>query len=130
MTPPKDAELFETPISTHWMEDGIMCAISKPLERKAEHYEKVFEVYKKIIGDSPNKLCLLAVSDNSTTIPKEVREFLVREMPKYVKAHAIISDQPFENGKLKTFMNLSFSGFPVAVFPNKEEALQWLKEHL
>ena len=125
---PATSELFETPVSIHWFDkSGIMYAVSKKVERTVEHYKKVIELYAMFAKDR-GKLCLLADSTNTMPMSKEVRSYLMTEMPKYIKAHAVISEVPFKGTKFKTFINLNFSGIPVALFPNEAEAKKWLKD--
>jgi hypothetical protein len=127
--PPANTELYETPISTHWFdENGVMFAISKPVVRTVDHYQKVMDLYKRFT-ENGNKLCLLADATNSMPMSHEVRDFLTDEMPKYIKAHAIITDVPFESTRMQTFLNLTFKGFEVSIFSTKEEAIKWFKEY-
>ena len=127
---PDNTDLYETPISIHWFdENGIMCATSKKVERTIEHYEEVMKLYKRFI-DGGDKLCLLADASDTMPMSKEVREYVTAEMPKYIKAHAVISKEPLLSSLSNTFMNLSWAGFPVKLFSNVDEAKQWLKEYL
>lgn len=63
-------------------------------------------------------------------LEKEVSDFVATEMPKYVKAHAIISKEQLPLTHSKTFLKLSMTGLSVNVFTNENEAGKWLKEYL
>jgi hypothetical protein len=127
---PGNAQLHETPISTHWLdESGILCTISKKVERTVEHYEKVMGLYRKLTKDN-NKLCLLADSTNSMPMTHEVNKFVAAEMPKYIKAHAIISPLQLDGTQIQTFIKLSNIGFPVMKFHDEDKAKEWLKKYL
>lgn len=130
LDPPTDVERHETPISTHWMdENGILCAVSKKVERTIEHYQKVMEVYQQLIKKN-EKLCLLADATDSMPVSKDVREYIANEMPKYIKAHAILLETPLTTSQTATFIKLNFLGFPVKVFSDVVEAKNWIKEFL
>ncbi len=129
---PSNIELFETTIATFWFNvDGILCANSKKVERKVEHYKEIMQLYKFLIETKNiNKLCLLGVVDNNMKQDSVVREYIVSEMPKYVKAQALISHKPLDASLSSTFVGLSWNGFPVRLFNNENEAIKWLKEYV
>lgn len=58
------------------------------------------------------------------------REYLIIEMQKYIKAHAIISKLPLGVTLNTVFLKASFFGFQVKLFSNKKEAKEWLEEYL
>ena len=127
--PPADTTLFETKISTFWFdENGILCALSKKVERTIEHYQEIFDLYKTFIKKG-EKLCLLADLYDSMPISKEVRDFMTAEIPNYVKAHAIVSSTSFNSSQTSAFIKFNFLDFPVKLFPTIEEAKQWLKDY-
>jgi hypothetical protein len=127
---PNNTKLYETPIATFWLDkDGIVCGVSKPVERTVEHYKKNFELFAKLMKNG-NKLCFLADSSNTLPVSLEVREYLTTEIPKYIKAHAIISDHPLPATLTTAVIKLSFAGFPVNQFLTEEEAKGWLKTFL
>jgi hypothetical protein len=132
LNPPDNAELFETPMSTLWFdENGLLCAVSKKVERTIENYQKVMEFYKEFTKDG-NKLCLLLDITNSPSMPmsKEVREYFVIEMPKYIKAHGLITDSPLQSTLAIAFVKLSVQGFPIKLCSNETDGKKWLKEYL
>lgn len=127
---PENTQLYETPISTLWFdENGILCANSKEIERIMDYYKEQMELYKTLTKDG-NKLLLLIDTTKNSPVSEEIRKYLISEMPKYVKAHAILSSQPLGSTLNNTFINLSFSGFPLKIFYNVDEAKEWLKEYL
>lgn len=124
---PDNVKLYETPISTLWLDsDGILCGISKPTERSIEHYKFQFEVFKSLLK-SNEKHCLLVDAKNQMPMSSEIREYLIVEMPRYVKAQAIISPKHLETSLNSTFLKISFEGFPIRMFNNETEARTWLK---
>jgi hypothetical protein len=130
MKPPANAELFETPISTHWfIENGIMCTVSKPVERKIEHYHNLTQLYKRFTKNG-NRLCVISDTTNSMPLNEEISSYLVKEMPQYIKARAIIAHAKFDSTYLKTFLKFNLEGIPVAVFSNEEDALKWINGYL
>lgn len=129
LKPPKNVKLYETPISTHWFnEQGIFCAVSKKVERSVENYLELMDLYKSQVN-SGEKLCMLADASDAMPQTKETREFLLAEMPKYIKAQAIIVDKMMESSLNSTVLRLSWQGFPVMIFTDAEEAIEWLLEH-
>lgn len=130
MKPPENAELFETPLTTHWFDEtGILYTVSKKGERKIEHYEKLMDLYKGLTKDG-NKLRVLVDACNTTFMTKEVIKYISTENPKYLKAMAILSTKPFESDQINAFLKLTFSNFPVMKFSNEKEAREWLMESL
>lgn len=128
--PPVNVQLFETPISTHWFdENGILCAVSKKVDRTIEHYQAVINLYQTLIHNN-QKMCLLADAYDTMPISKEVRDFMTSEIPKYIKAHAIVTSVPLTSSQTNTFIKFNFLDFPVKLFPNVEDAKEWLKEYL
>ena len=127
--PPKNTELYETHISTHWFdEDGIFYSISKNVEREIKHYKEVMAVYSRFSKDG--KLCLLSDVSNSVPMSPDALEYFTTEFPKYVKAQAIISDSPIGGTFGKTYQILSDKGFSTKQFSTVEDAKSWLKEFL
>ena len=128
--PPKNVEVIETPITIHWFdENGIMYVMSKKVERTMEYYSMVINVYASFVKEK-GKLCTLSDTHNTMPMSKEVRDYLTKEMPKYIKAQAVITDEPLNGSKFKTFLSLSLKGFKVALFSNEKDAKKWLKEQL
>jgi hypothetical protein len=127
---PNDTKLYETPIATFWLDkDGIVCATSKKVERTIAHYEKNFAVLAGFMKEGKKVLFL---SDASEAMPMTtaIRDYFVNEIPKYVKAFALVSEVPLPGTLTTAVIKLSFEGFPVTQFPNETEAKDWLKTYL
>ncbi|MES2589005.1 MAG: STAS/SEC14 domain-containing protein [Bacteroidota bacterium] len=131
MKPEKDCVLYETPISTHWFnENGFFCVLSKNVDRTLENYQKVMDVYKNAMTGN-EKLCVLSdVTVGFRPMAKEVRLFVASELPKYIKALAIISEVKLNGTHVNTFLKLTFSGLPIQLFSNENDAKEWLKDYL
>ncbi len=135
MKPPKSAALFETPVSTLWFdESGILCYVSNNKERTIENYRPLIELYKKLSEEKGAKICLLADSTKSASITKEAQEYLNVELPKYLKAIAVISRSPFGKmiGDLFGIIRTPYKHFKYhfRVFNSEEKAKKWLKLYL
>lgn len=130
LKPPPGAKLYETSISTHWFDEhGIMYATSKRVERTIKHYAAVMELYQQFTKDG-SKICLLADATDSMPMPEEVRDFLIAEMKKHIKAHAIVSEAEFKGSLMSTVLQLNWAGFPVMKFATEEEAREWLLQYM
>jgi hypothetical protein len=126
--PPIHAELFETSISTHWLdENGFLCTVSKKVERRIEHYYEIITLYQSLTGKF-GKLCVLVDLFDSMPFHKEIRDLMIAEFPKYVKAHAIVSKSSFNSAQTSIFIQFNFLDYPTKVFSDVEEAREWLKE--
>ncbi len=128
---PDNRELYDIEVSTLWIdEDGILCSSPKNIERTMEQYKEIIGLFAKLTNDGKNKLCLLTDASKVAQTNKEIKEYFAAELPKYIKAHAMISEQPLQGTVTSTFIKLSWSGLPICQFPNKKEAKEWLKTHL
>ena len=128
LTIPDKVKLYETPISTHWFNElGIFCSVSKKVERKIEHYHELMNLYKSL-SKTGEKFKMLSDATDAMPQSKEVRELIVSEMPKYIKAHAVLVDKMMENSLNSTFLRLSWQGYPVMIFTDEKEAIEWLLE--
>lgn len=63
---------------------------------------ELMRIYKSVLKPG-EKLCLLGDATNATPMSKEVRDYLTEEMPKYIKAHAIISPHALDTTLNSTF---------------------------
>jgi len=130
MEVPSNVRLYETPISIFWIdEEGMLCGKSKQVGRSIENYYEVINFFKSIVKPG-EKLCSLTDANDAVPMSKEIRDFFIAEMPKYIKAQAIITQSPLDTSLNATFMKISFLGFPVRIFTNKEDAKEWLKLYL
>ncbi len=130
LTPPLGTQLFETAISTFWMdENGILCANTKNIERTIEHYKEMIKLFSSFIKNE-EKLCFLTDAINVLHISKEVAEYISVEFPKYIKAEAVVTQGLFKTSLTTTFLRLNNTGMPVQLFPSVDEAKTWLKTYL
>lgn len=129
MQPPIGVTIYETTISRHWLDaDGIVCSVSKPGERSKSLLKETVAIYAQLTAQK--KACLLADSTHSGAMSKELREYLVSEIPLYFKAIAVLSKKPLQAALTNVFIKLNFKRFPVKLFTNEREARAWLKEYM
>ncbi len=130
MIQPLNAKIHETALCTIWIdENGILCANSKLADRTIENYKQFFSLIKQI--SKPNqKFCLAVDVQFSQSLGHDVRDYIAVEMPKLIKAQAVISSHNLEASQTTIFLKLSMSGLPVKLFTSESEAKEWLKEFL
>lgn len=131
LIPPDNAEIFETPLLTCWMEeDGLLYSISKKTEKTVDNYKMLFSLYEKLSANGTRKICILG--DISDTLPmrKEVYGYVSAEIPKYVKAMALFSRTAVGRTVGTAFELLNVSDCAICVFDNREEAVNWLKQYI
>src|SRR5687767_7735532 len=89
---PEDANIIDLPTSVTWREEsGLVCVISKKVKAQTiEEAKKSLEVLKDYLG--PQKVCMLIDVTNTAENSREIREFAAEELPKLVKAIAMVSD--------------------------------------
>lgn len=127
---PDKIEVFETTLLSCWFgDDGILYSESKVADRTIENYKLLFELYKKISNDGTDKIRTLGNITKTQPLSKEVREYISKELPKYIKAMALISDSSM--GKIigNFFIKLNTPPYPTQIFSNKEKAVKWLKQY-
>jgi hypothetical protein len=130
-TPPENTEVHRTTLLDCWFgTDGILYSVSKPAERTIRNYDELFEVYKKLSKNGTQKLCTLGDISNTGVLPKGVREYITAELPRYLKAMALVSDTAMGKTVGTFFKELSREPYPTALFDREEEAVQWLKQYL
>lgn len=130
MKPPLNAKVYDWPSSTFWFdEDGILCSISKKTAPQTmEEVIKDVEGFKKIIGDK--KVCMLADVTNSSESTREVRNYAAIELPKIIKAIAMISNSALGKMLANLFLSIKSQPYPTKMFNDEAEARQWLKQFL
>jgi hypothetical protein len=129
MQPPKDAKVYDTPSSIFWFEDGILYSISKKVPPQTlEETIAAVEEFKKITKGE--KFCMLADVTNSAETTKEVRDYAAVELPKLVKAVAMISGSALGKMLANLFFSLKSQPYPVKMFNDENEAKKWLKQYL
>ena len=127
---PKDRELYITAISTFWLnEDGILYTTSKNVERKDSDYKEFIALLKRLTKGG-NKMCCLTEIAHAMPTDKAMRDYLLAEMPNYIKAMALLSDTPLQATITNITLRLNWNGFPVSQFSTEKEAKAWLKDYL
>lgn len=131
MKAPDNVEVFDTTLTTCWFgTDGIVYSSSKVAERTIENYKHLFEIYKKLSDNGNNKFCIVGDITKTQPLRKEVRAYIDAELPKYVKAMALISDSPLGDTIGKLFIVLSTSPYPSRMFDDLDAAVNWLRKYL
>ena len=124
----KMVEIFETPLLSCWFgDDGILYSESKVAERSMENYQLLFELYKTLSNNGNKKLRTLGNITKTQHSKKEVREYIAKELPKYIKAMALISDSSMGKMIGNVFIKLNPPPYPIRFFNNSESAVKWLK---
>ena len=129
MTPQSTAKIIETAISIHWMDsEGIICSVSKPGERTLAKIKETFEAYALLTAGK--KFCLLVDTNNTSSMQKELREYISANLPKFFNAMAVISKKPLQATLANVFLKFSWKRFPIKLFTSESEAREWLREYL
>ena len=84
--------------------------------------------FRRVVG--PEKVCLLIDVTHSTETTKEVRGYAAQELPKVVKAIAMVSSSALGKMVANLFFNLKSQPYPVRMFNNEKEAKAWLEKFL
>lgn len=128
--PPNARNLREWPNSTTWFdEDGILYSLSKKGPAPSmEETRKTMEEFQRQIGDT--KICMLIDVTNTAPSTKERREYAATELPKIVKAVAMVSDSPLGTMLANLFFTVKTLPYPTKMFRSEEEAREWLKNYL
>ena len=130
MEPPKNVRVIEWKTSTVWLdENGILYSISKKVPQQTiEEAKKSVEDFKKLVGDK--KVCMLADVTNTTESTKEMRDWAAVELPKLIKALAMVSKSPLGKMLANLFFRVKKQPYPVRMFNDETEAVTWLKNYL
>jgi hypothetical protein len=131
LTVPLGIKTFELPTSIIWIEpNGIVCSISRkrPRPQTVEEMKQVIDMYKSFVGEKPR--CLLADVTHSSATSREVREYAAIELPKLVKAVAMVSESALGKMMANIFFSLKHQPYPVKMFNDETEAREWLIKHL
>ena len=130
MQVPENVKTFELSGSTMWYDEfGILNSVTKkvPPRNLAETKENIKKL-KSILKEE--RVCMLIDSTNLSPPFKEVRKYLSEEMPKIIKALALISSSPLGRMVANLFFNIKKQPYPVKMFNNEQEAREWLKQYL
>ena len=129
MKPPINTPIYEGELATFWFdESGILCAVAKSTARTVEMQKNNYEFIRQISGNK--KVCLLSDTSSVTPPDKAIRENMEDELPKYIKAMAILSQTALGEIIPKLFINLNNQPVPIKFFNDEQSAKDWLKKYL
>jgi hypothetical protein len=130
MIPPKNAVVTETPTSTFWIDEkGIFCSISKKgIPQTLEEAKKRIDLLRKLLGGK--KVCMLLDVTHSGETTKEIQDLAAEELPKLVKAMAILSDSALGRMIVNLFFNIKEQPYPTKMFNDEQVAREWLEQYL
>lgn len=130
---PSDKKLIEWPTATMWFdEDGVLFSVPKPHAPQPQTKEEALrqmDEFRKIINNK--KTCMITCSDSTAPPPrKEDRDWIAKELDAVVKAMAIITVSPLSRMVANLFFGLKPPAYPVKFFNNRQDAKEWIKQHL
>ena len=130
MQPPTDAEVFDSKTGISWFDkDGILYSISQKVPALSmEETIQITEEFKKMLNGE--KVCMLVDVTNSSESNKEARDYAAVELPKLVKAVAMVSKSAVGKVLANIFFKIKEQPYPVKMFNTVEEARQWLIQYL
>lgn len=129
--PDDPTRIIELPTSSIWFdESGILCCISKKLKggQTVDQARESMAEFRRIVG--PEKVCLLIDVTHSNETTREVRAYAAEELPKIVKAIAMLSSSALGKMVANLFFNLKSQPYPVKMFDNEKDAKAWLEKFL
>lgn len=130
LTKPVNVDCTEWPTSTAWFdEDGIFCSVSKKAERPSLDATKM-AVEKLMQQLGGKKICMLVDITNTPEAPREIKDYVARELPKFIKAMAMVSGSALGKMMGNLFFTVKAQPFPTKVFTNADDAKAWLKQYL
>lgn len=123
-------DVYHTPLLNCWFgDDGILYSESKVAERSMENYQLLFELYKKLSDNGNKKIRTLGNITKTQPSKKEVRDYIANELPKYIKAMALVSDSSMGKMIGNVFIKLNPAPYPIQIFSNVESAIKWLNKY-
>ncbi len=125
---PDNVPLYEHPIATLWMIDGIMYSNSKPGARTIAIMEDYISFIKKITGNK--KVFILTDMSAATPMDKETRAYSAIHLPELYSAMAIVSETPLGQLIGNIFIQLESQPYPLKIFTDQQEALTWLQQQV
>ena len=131
MNIPATAKTHEIPGSTIWLdENGILFSISsKTPPQNVEEAKEALVMLQRYLGEG-RKVCMLIDVTNTSETTREMRNFAAEELPKIVKAIALVSQSVLGKMLANLFFSLKSQPYPVKYFNNETDAQQWLKQYL
>ena len=123
---PENVESTEWLASTTWFDkDGIFYSIYKKGEpRTLAETQQAIESFKKMLDGK--KICMLVDVTNSSESSREIRNYAEQELPKFIKAIAMVSDSALGRMLANLFLTLKSQPYPTKMFNNEADAREWL----
>lgn len=84
--------------------------------------------FKNSLGGK--KVCMLVDVTHSSESSKEIRDYAAQELPKFIKAIAMVSDSALGKMLANLFLTLKSQPYPTKMFGNEADAREWLKQYL
>jgi hypothetical protein len=130
MHPPKNAEVVDFGSSLIWTDESGIVYIKSTKEPSPdiESLKEKIQDFKFRFGDK--KWCFLLDVTNRGPVSKELRDFSAKELPKLIKAMAIISQSALGKMIANLFFAINKQPYPAKMFNSEEEAKNWLKQYL
>lgn len=127
---PDNVNIKEWGNSTTWFnEDGILYSVSrKGPPPSLDESRAQIEEFKKMIGNK--KICMLADVTNTTESSREVRDYAAEELPKFIKAIAMVSGSAVGKMLANLFFTIKTQPYPTKMFSNEKDAKKWLEQFL
>lgn len=127
---PENAKVIDLPASSLWFdESGILCSVSKKgPPRTLEETRELIAELRKLVGD--RKVCMLIDVTHTSETSREVRTLAAEELPRIVKAIAMVSGSALGKMLANLFFSMKTQPYPVKMFNDEIEAKAWLKEYL
>ncbi len=129
---PKDVQTYEMSSSIIWLKEGIMYSVPKSVKQKeviGEEMKVDMAKFKEIVGKE--KVCMV-VEMNSGYRPgrKEEREAVANEINNIAKAVALITSSHVTRMVANLFLGFKPPDYPVKMFSNEKDAINWIKQYL
>jgi hypoxanthine phosphoribosyltransferase len=130
MKAPEGIKIYDTPTSIFWFDDnGIVYSVIKDIPTQTlEETVKNIEDFEKVIGDK--KVCMVIDVTNSGETSREIRDYVAKEFPKFVKAIAMISKSALGKMLANLFFTIRTQPYPTKMFTEEEEAKKWIEQYL
>ncbi|MGZ4043811.1 MAG: DUF7793 family protein, partial [Bacteroidia bacterium] len=115
-----------------WFEDGILFSNPKPGVPPVLTMEEINEEMKVFRSITNNKkMCMvLESSPKSPPPPKDQRDFIAEQITSITKAMALVTTSPVSKMIANLFFGLKPPPYPMKMFTNKEDAVEWIKQYI
>ena len=122
---PTDKTVHQDEIAFYWIEDELLCTISKSSERTVDNIKRSFQLIEQLTRGK--KICILSDISAAGYHSELVRSVTADLSARQFKAMAMVSDSSY--GKLvgNTFISLSGLTIPARLFAYENEARKWLE---